>query len=234
MIDSLRQTKLYEIESGFGNFECYFTCGERLLVCEIERYALDIFSLTFTHNMCSGTKLLDLRWSLSFSQEFLQEIGLRQVWGYLWVLAEGLAVGVVSSCLLSHSQLGQRSITEFVIVYLLCKPCIFNNKHFVWAQHCSYEYLVPGHLGLKDNDGFCNCTIWINAICFEHSGKEHWQSILKSLQKHSAQAMDQSKLSYKGSWEYDNPVPFHRVTRCCISSWRYGNTLQVWRCLKPV
>lgn len=103
MIDSLRQTKLYEIESGFGNFECYFTCGERLLVCEIERYALDIFSLTFTHNMCSGTKLLDLRWSLSFSQEFLQEIGLRQVWGYLWVLAEGLAVGVVSSCLLSHS-----------------------------------------------------------------------------------------------------------------------------------
>lgn len=42
MMDSLRQTKLYEIESGFGNFECYFTCGERLLVCEIERYALDI------------------------------------------------------------------------------------------------------------------------------------------------------------------------------------------------
>jgi len=37
------------------------------LVQEVERYQLDIVGLTSTHNMGSGTKLLEKGWTLSFS-----------------------------------------------------------------------------------------------------------------------------------------------------------------------
>jgi len=72
------------------------------LVREVERYQLDMVGLTSTHSTCSGTKLLERGWTLSFS-------------GVAQGLRRQVGVGMLTSLWLSAAVLEFSPVNERVI-----------------------------------------------------------------------------------------------------------------------